>query len=68
MEQGLDWKNFKMPWGKYHKKGWTMWQIYYNDFTYISNFLIPECNDPEVLAAAQAAMEHKDRVDPYAQY
>lgn len=58
-----EWKNFKMPWGRHI--GWTMWQIYHCDYSYISNFLIPKCSDPEVLDAAQAAVVYKERVDPW---
>ena len=59
-----DWREFVMPWGKH--AGWTMFQIYVNDYTYISNFLLNgEIKDADVVKAATAAKEHKDRVDPY---
>ena len=57
------WKNFVMPWGKH--KGWTMFQIYVNDYSYISEFLIMKCKDPDVLRMAGAAVEHKNRIDPF---
>lgn len=57
------WKDFKMPWGNH--TDWSMWQIYHCDYSYISEFLISKCNDSEVLAAAQAAVAHKERVDPW---
>lgn len=57
-----NWKEFIMPYGKH--KGWTMFQIYVNDFTYISEFLV-DIDDEIVKDMAQQAMEHKERVDPW---
>lgn len=62
-----NWREFIMPWGKH--QGWTMFQIYVNDFSYISEFLLSDkVHDIDVVAAAEAAMEHKNRVDPYSQF
>ena len=60
----MSWKTFVMPWGKH--KGWTMFQIYVNDYSYISDFLLGgQITDKEVIEAARAAKEHKGEVDPY---
>jgi len=43
-----------------------MFQIYVNDYSYISDFLLGgQITDKEVIEAARAAKEHKGEVDPY---
>lgn len=56
------WKEFIMPFGK--RQGWTMFQIYKNDFDYC-HWLAQNVINVEVKEAAQAAVDHKNAVDPF---
>jgi hypothetical protein len=51
-----------MPFGKY--EGETMYVIYINDFSYIK-YLDGLDLHPDVRAAVDGAIEHKNRTDPY---
>ena len=43
-----------------------MFQIYVNDYSYISDFLLGgQITDKGVVEAARAAKERKDEVDPF---
>lgn len=56
------WKEFTIPWGKH--EGWTMFQVYKNDMDYC-HWLSENASDEGVKAAACAAVEHKNNVDPF---
>jgi len=57
-----NWKSFKMPFGKY--SGDTMYIIYINDFSYIE-YLDTLNLHPDIRAAVDAAIEHKNKTDPW---
>lgn len=57
-----DWKSFIMPFGKY--QGETMYMIYINDFRYIE-WLDEKELRPYVRDAVDAAIEHRNRTDPF---
>lgn len=59
-----DWKSYKMPFGKYRDTGDNMYTIYLNNFGYIK--WLDSCQlDKETRMAVDAAIEHKNRTDPY---
>ncbi len=58
----MGWKSFKMPFGKY--KGDTMYIIYINDFSYIT-WLDGKSLDSDLRNAVDAAIEHKNKTDPW---
>lgn len=60
-----NWKEFIMPWGKH--QGWTMFQIYVNDFDY-ARWLAENTSQEDVREAARAAVNHKDNFDPFSKY
>jgi hypothetical protein len=58
----MDWKSFKMPFGKY--KGDTMYIICVNNFDYITWLDSLQLTD-DVRLAVNAAIEHKNKTDPW---
>jgi hypothetical protein len=58
----MEWKSFIIPFGKY--KGDTMYVIYVNDFDYIKWLDSCQLTD-EVRGAVDAAIEHKNKTDPW---
>lgn len=60
-----NWREFVLPWGK--REGWTMFQVYKNDYDY-AVWLAQKSSDEAVRSAAQAAVDHKANVDPYSQF
>lgn len=59
-----DWKRFVLSFGKH--KGQTMLQAYVNDFDYVWWLAKNIIGNDETKRAAEAAVEHKNKVDPYA--
>ena len=57
-----NWREYVIPIGKH--KGWTMFQAYVNDYDYVE-WMAENIDNPELKAAAQDAVEHKNRVDPF---
>ena len=59
-----NWKSFKLKFGKYRDSGDTLYMIYINDFPYIT-WLDTLNLDNETRSAVNAAIEHKNRTDPW---
>ena len=60
-----DWKSTVVTFGKKHL-GKTFFQVYVNDYSYIT-WMLSECSNlPEDMrTAAESARAHKDAVDPF---
>ena len=71
MRPGDWWKHVEITIGKYSKKKkprpWTFFQIYVNDFQYLEYLNRENALDglPMQKQALKAALDHKDKVDPF---
>ncbi len=61
------WKDYIVNFGKH--KGWTMFQVYVNDYQYIlwmKDNITFDKNNATLKKAIDSCIEHKNLVDPFA--
>jgi hypothetical protein len=60
------WMKYILTFGKY--KGDSLYIVYLNDYPYISEYLDQQVLDEDLRKAVNAAIEHKNTVDPYSNH